>query len=49
MKVKKKKVIHIEEEISTLKDINPEIREEYVQKLKKIESGRFYFTRKIER
>ncbi len=33
----KEKVTHIEQEIDMLKDINPEVREEYFQKLKVIE------------
>ena len=33
----KQKVTDIEQELSTLRDINPEVREEYLQKLKEIE------------
>ncbi len=33
----KRKVLHIEQEVSVLKDVNPEVKEEYLEKLQAIE------------
>ncbi len=38
----KQKITAIEEEIGILKNTEPEVREEYIEKLKKIEKGKFH-------
>ncbi len=45
----KKELFEIKEEIGDLKDIELEVKPEYVEKLKEIEKGKFFSRQEFER